>query len=98
MTLAVRAGPGEHARGTIVVDLDGAELDVEPDRRGDFHVRRNADAELFGESRLQTLLEGLVGLSSRELCARVVTAVQDYVGSAPQADDLTLTVLGFTAP
>ena len=59
---------------------------------------QNADSELFGEARLQTLLEGLVGLSSRELCARVVAAVQDYVGSAPQADDLTLTVLGFTAP
>jgi len=59
---------------------------------------QNADSELFGEKRLQTLLEGLVGLSSRELCSRVVAAVQDYVGSAPQADDLTLTVLGFTAP
>jgi phosphoserine phosphatase RsbU/P len=59
---------------------------------------QDAEAELFGEARLQTLLEGLVGLSSRELCSRVVAAVQDYVGSAPQADDLTLTVLGFTAP
>jgi phosphoserine phosphatase RsbU/P len=58
---------------------------------------QNSEAELFGEDRLQTLLEGLVGLSSRELCSRVVAAVQEYVGSAPQADDLTLTVLGFTA-
>ena len=57
---------------------------------------QDASAELFGEARLKTLLEGLAGHSSRELCSRVVAAVQDYVGSAPQADDLTLTVLGFT--
>ena len=47
MALAVHAGAGEHAGGAVVVDLDGAELDVQPDRRGDLDVGRHADAELL---------------------------------------------------
>ena len=45
MPLAVHAGAGEHAGGSVVVDLDGTELDVQPDRRGDLHVGRDADPE-----------------------------------------------------
>ena len=48
VTLAVHAGAGEHAGRAVVVDLDGAELDVQPDRRGDLDVGRHADAELLG--------------------------------------------------
>ena len=48
MALAVHARAGEHVGGTVVVDLDRAELDVQPDRRGDLHVGRHADPELLG--------------------------------------------------
>ncbi len=48
VTLAVGAGAGEHAGGAVVVDLDGAELDVQPDRRRDLDVGGHADAELLG--------------------------------------------------
>ncbi len=56
---------------------------------------QNLAAELFGEARLKAFLEGCGGNSAQELCAKVVAAVQDFVGTAPQADDLTLTVLRF---
>ena len=47
VALAVHAGAGEHAGGAVVVDLDRAVLDVQPDRRGDLDVGRHADPELL---------------------------------------------------
>ena len=49
--------------------------------------------ELFGENRLKEYLEKLGGETA--VCSKVVAAVQDFVGSAPQADDLTLVVLRY---
>src|SRR5208337_3577416 len=54
-----------------------------------------ADDDLFGEARLRNSLEGCSGLTADEICRRVVGAVQEFVGNAPQADDLTLTVVRF---
>jgi phosphoserine phosphatase RsbU/P len=51
--------------------------------------------ELFGENRLKEYLEKLGGETA--VCSKVVAAVQEFVGSAPQADDLTLVVLRFGA-
>jgi sigma-B regulation protein RsbU (phosphoserine phosphatase) len=56
---------------------------------------QNLEEELYGEARLKTLLEGCAGQSTQAICDRVVTAVRDFVGTAPQADDLTLSVLRF---
>lgn len=54
-----------------------------------------ATGELLGEVRLKTLLEGCSAGSVHDVWAKVVAAVQDFVGPAPQSDDLTLTVLRF---
>jgi sigma-B regulation protein RsbU (phosphoserine phosphatase) len=54
-----------------------------------------ATGELLGEARLKTLLEGCRAGSVHDVWAKVVAAVQDFVGPAPQSDDLTLTVLRF---
>lgn len=54
---------------------------------------QDANHELFGEDRLKEYLAKCSGEPG--LCAKVVAAVQDFVGSAPQADDLTLVVLRF---
>ncbi len=53
----------------------------------------DATHELFGEERLKETLARLSGDTG--LCAKVVSAVQAFVGSAPQADDLTLVVLRY---
>ena len=44
--------PTARRRRAVVVDLDGAVLDVQPDRRRDLDVRRQADAELHGVAAL----------------------------------------------
>ena len=49
--------------------------------------------ELYGEERLKDVLSKIGGES--DLCSKVVSAVQEFVGSAPQADDLTLVVLRY---
>jgi serine phosphatase RsbU (regulator of sigma subunit) len=51
--------------------------------------------DLFGDTRLRNSLEGCSGLSADEICRHVVGAVHEFVGSSPQADDLTLTVVRF---
>ena len=40
--------PANTLADAVVVDLDRAELDVQPDRRGDLDVGRHTDAELLG--------------------------------------------------
>ncbi len=56
---------------------------------------RDAEGELYGENRLKTFLEGCGAQPPEDVCAKVMAAVRDFAGAAPQADDLTLTVLRF---
>ena len=51
--------------------------------------------ELFGESRLMALLNGRAGQQAREVCAAVIAGINEFVGGAPQADDLTIIVVRF---
>ena len=51
--------------------------------------------ELFGEDRLIGLLQGRLNQRARDLSVAVISAVASFVGSAPQADDLTLVVIRF---
>jgi sigma-B regulation protein RsbU (phosphoserine phosphatase) len=56
---------------------------------------RDLDGELFGEHRLREFLEGCAGQSAQDVCRSVVARVHDFVGEAPQSDDITLTVLRY---
>lgn len=56
---------------------------------------RDSEGELFGETRLMDLLGGCAREEPQEVCGRVMAEVRNYAGAAPQADDLTLTVLRF---
>ena len=58
----------------------------------------DSDHELFGETRLKAVLEGCASLDSQKMCDKVVAAIKEFVGGAPQADDLTLVVLRFGPP
>jgi serine phosphatase RsbU (regulator of sigma subunit) len=62
-------------------------------------VNEAADArgEFFGEGRLRDLLEGTAGQPAAAVVQKVVAAVKNFVGEAPQTDDLTLLVLSFGA-
>jgi sigma-B regulation protein RsbU (phosphoserine phosphatase) len=78
---SVRLQPGE----IIVICSDGVT------------EARDIDGEMFGDARLRSVLEGCSGKQADETCHEVVAAVQDFVGSAPQADDLTVTVVRYGA-
>jgi serine phosphatase RsbU (regulator of sigma subunit) len=54
-----------------------------------------SDEVLFGDIRLRNCLERCAGLTAEEVCRRVTQDVNRFVGNAPQADDLTLTVVRF---
>ncbi|HEV2348596.1 MAG TPA: SpoIIE family protein phosphatase [Terriglobia bacterium] len=56
---------------------------------------QNSEDDLYGESRLKEFLENTACQAAPELCEKVIAAVQNFVGAAPQADDITLTVLRF---
>jgi serine phosphatase RsbU (regulator of sigma subunit) len=53
----------------------------------------NADDEMFGEERLETLLLEHRHASAREIEERVYSDIKDFVGSAAQSDDLTMVVI-----
>jgi serine phosphatase RsbU (regulator of sigma subunit) len=59
---------------------------------------QDAAHDMFGEGRVKSLLAGGNVPSTQAVCDRVVEAIRVFVGSAPQADDLTLLVLRFGAP
>jgi sigma-B regulation protein RsbU (phosphoserine phosphatase) len=53
------------------------------------------DDQLFSESRMETTLQGMNGLSSKALIEKVVREVQCFAGGVPQSDDITLLVLRY---
>jgi sigma-B regulation protein RsbU (phosphoserine phosphatase) len=53
----------------------------------------NVDNDCFGEARLSQLIEDYGHLPSEELRERVIGAIRDFVGQAPQHDDMTLILL-----
>ena len=73
----VELGPGE----TLLVYSDGVTEAMD------------ASGELFGEERLRAILPGLSTLAPREMAARLVAAVDAFVGCAPVHDDLSLLIL-----
>jgi hypothetical protein len=53
----------------------------------------NRAGEFFGEERLLGLVAELAGLTAKTASARLVAAVEAFVGDAPRHDDLSLIVL-----
>lgn len=58
---------------------------------------QNEALELLGEARVQEVLAACASRNAepQEVCARLVQAVDSFVGSAPQADDVTVAMLQF---
>ena len=54
---------------------------------------RAASDELYGDKRLQTLLEGLCGRSPAEVVTSVVASVDDFAAGVEQSDDITCLAL-----
>ena len=52
---------------------------------------------LFGDARLLDLLEGCRGLPVEEVARQILTSIRQFVGSAPQSDDLTVTIVRYGA-
>jgi len=73
----VQLGPGD----MVVVSSDG------------ISEAMNAQGEQFGEERLGEVLKRHQTASASVLLQHVITAVQDYVGSAPPSDDITMVVV-----
>lgn len=78
---SVRLNPGDK----IVIFSDGVT------------EAQNTSREFFGETNLRERLAAGTGDSAQDVCGRVLAAVQDFAGLAPQADDLTLAVVRFGA-
>jgi sigma-B regulation protein RsbU (phosphoserine phosphatase) len=70
-------------------------------REGDLYVlftdgiseAMNAADDCFGETRLGHLIEACADLGPEALRARVLEAVEAFVGGAPQHDDMTMIAL-----
>ena len=58
----------------------------------------NDAMELFGEDRLRETLNRKPGAQPEELCRAMLQAVDDYAGSAPQFDDITMLAIKYFGP
>jgi sigma-B regulation protein RsbU (phosphoserine phosphatase) len=58
---------------------------------------QNEGLEMFGEARVQQILESCASQHAepKEICVKLVEAAERFVGSAPQADDVTVALLQF---
>jgi phosphoserine phosphatase RsbU/P len=60
---------------------------------------QNEAQEMLGEARVQEILLAVPqGAEPADVCARIVRAAESFVGSAPQADDVTVALLQFSPP
>lgn len=50
----------------------------------------NEQKELFGEERLRNLANEGIGLTSKELTEKILEGITEFVGAAPQFDDITM--------
>ena len=105
--LWVRAATREvqplRARGMLLgifpdIELEEHEIEVAP---GDLIVfytdgvteARNVDGDMFEEERLGSVAAANPEASAQQVVQSIVEAVQSFIGSAPQSDDLTLFVV-----
>ena len=56
----------------------------------------DAHEQLYGDARLEAVLNRLAGVSAKELCLGVKQDVDAFVGEAPQFDDMTMLCLRLT--
>ncbi len=50
---------------------------------------------LFGDARLLALLEACAGETADEVVRRILASIREYVGTAPQSDDITITIVRY---
>ena len=50
---------------------------------------------LFGDARLLALLEACSGQTGDEVVRKILASIREYVGTAPQSDDITVTIVRF---
>jgi serine phosphatase RsbU (regulator of sigma subunit) len=56
---------------------------------------RDTFGGLFGDARLLSLLEGCSGQSVDEVIRIILASIREFVGTAPQSDDITVTIVRF---
>lgn len=56
---------------------------------------QNAAGDLFGDARLLSVLQTCSGQSVDEVVRRILASIREHVGTAPQSDDLTVTIVRF---
>ncbi|HEV3276923.1 MAG TPA: SpoIIE family protein phosphatase [Terriglobia bacterium] len=56
---------------------------------------QNTTRDFFGDARLTEALKCSTGMPLQERCTRLVEAVENFAGLAPQADDITVVLMRF---
>jgi serine phosphatase RsbU (regulator of sigma subunit) len=55
----------------------------------------DAVGELFGDDRLLALLQTCSGQTAEEVVQKILASIREYVGTAPQSDDITVTIVRY---
>jgi sigma-B regulation protein RsbU (phosphoserine phosphatase) len=92
------AAPGFLLGAFADFELEEGAIDVAPGDLLAFYTdgvteARSPGGGLFGEERLQAVVEAQAGASAQQLVDAIVAEVDAFAGDRPQADDLTLFVV-----
>jgi sigma-B regulation protein RsbU (phosphoserine phosphatase) len=93
MILGIMATAVPYAEGTVVL-RPGDVLFMFTDGVSE---AMNSNGEDLTEEKLQEMLTSVRSLSASQIIREVTRGIEEHVGGAPQADDLTMLVLKRTA-
>jgi len=86
--LVMAAMPGAKYRSHVVTLKPGDGLVLYTDGVTE---AQNIDSELYGEPRLEAATQGIhISLDAHQYCDRIWDSLEDFVGEAEQADDITM--------
>jgi len=57
------------------------------------HETRNEDDQMFGQQRLQEIIQQYAAAAAKDINRHIIDTVQDFRGKASQEDDVTLVVI-----
>jgi sigma-B regulation protein RsbU (phosphoserine phosphatase) len=56
---------------------------------------RDSLGGLFGDARLLSLLQNCSAQTGEDVVRKILASIREYVGTAPQSDDITVTIVRF---
>jgi sigma-B regulation protein RsbU (phosphoserine phosphatase) len=83
----------ESARGSVKIFSKVSNIQTRLIGTDGIHETRNGSGQMFGQKRLQEIIQQHADGSAKNINDHVINSVRDFRGKASQEDDVTLVVI-----